>query len=106
MESAKPDLAPDLAGALDRGLSEDLFDRLRAATGDAVGITREAYSERESLALEIVEEKARELGLATERDAGANLVVTLEGSEPELPFLACGRSEEHTSELQSLMRIS
>jgi beta-ureidopropionase / N-carbamoyl-L-amino-acid hydrolase len=30
------------------------------------------------------------LGLATERDAGANLVVSLEGSEPQLPYLACG----------------
>ena len=67
-----------------------LFDALREATGDGVGITREAYGERESLALDIVEAKARELGLETERDAGANLVVTLPGSEPELPFLACG----------------
>ena len=74
----------------DRVLSEALFDCLREATGDGVGITREAYSERESLALDLVEAKARELGLATERDAGANLVVTLEGAEPELPFLACG----------------
>ncbi|WP_236846435.1 MULTISPECIES: Zn-dependent hydrolase [unclassified Bosea (in: a-proteobacteria)] len=74
----------------DRALSEALFDALREATSDGVGISREAYSERESLALDLVEAKARELGLATERDAGANLVVTLAGSEPELPFLACG----------------
>lgn len=74
----------------DRTLAEALFDALREATGDGVGITREAYSERESLALDLVEAKARELGFATERDSGANLVVTLPGSEPELPFLACG----------------
>ncbi len=74
----------------DRALAEALFDALREATGDGVGITREAYGERESLALDIVEAKARELGFTTERDAGANLVVTLPGSEPELPFLACG----------------
>ncbi|WP_291666359.1 Zn-dependent hydrolase [Bosea sp. (in: a-proteobacteria)] len=74
----------------DRALAEALFDGLRAATGDGVGITREAYSGRESQALDLVEAKARELGLATERDAGANLVVTLAGREPELPFLACG----------------
>ena len=74
----------------DQALAEALFDALREATGDGVGITREAYSERESLALDLVEAKACELGFATERDAGANLVVTLPGREPELPFLACG----------------
>jgi N-carbamoyl-L-amino-acid hydrolase len=73
-----------------RDLANELFDALRAATGDGVGITRASYGAGESKALDIVEEKARALGLRTERDAGANLVVTLEGSEPELPFLACG----------------
>lgn len=28
--------------------------------------------------------------MATERDAGANLIVTLLGPDPTLPFLACG----------------
>lgn len=96
---AAPHAAPDatadrrnvfLGDAADRALAEELFDALRADAYDGVGITREAYGARESAALDIVERKARELGLATERDAGANLVVTLEGSEPELPFLACG----------------
>jgi beta-ureidopropionase / N-carbamoyl-L-amino-acid hydrolase len=79
-----------LDDARDRSLAENLFAVLREGTWDGVGITREAYSERESLALHLVEAKARELGLKTECDAGANLIVTLEGSEPELPFLACG----------------
>ncbi len=74
----------------DRALAEDLFAALRARTGDGAGITRASYGEGESAALDIVEAKARQLGLATERDAAANLVVTLEGSEPGLPFLACG----------------
>src|SRR3984957_21157591 len=74
----------------DRALASQLFDALRAASFDGVGITRESYSERESAALDIVEAKAREFGLETVRDAGANLVVTLPGSEPDLPFLACG----------------
>jgi beta-ureidopropionase / N-carbamoyl-L-amino-acid hydrolase len=73
-----------------RDLANELFDALRAARGDGVGITRASYGEGESKALDIVEEKARALGLRTERDAGANLVVTLEGAEPDLPFLACG----------------
>ena len=74
----------------DRALAEELFAALRAASFDGVGITRESYGERESAALDIVERKAREFGLRTERDPGANLVVTLEGTEPNLPFLACG----------------
>src|SRR6201996_931604 len=74
----------------DRALACGLFDALRAASFDGVGITRESYTERESAALAIVEAKAREFGLETARDAGANLVVTLEGSAPDLPYLACG----------------
>src|ERR1700722_19765125 len=76
--------------AEDRALAGALFDALREASFDGVGITRESYSGRESKALDIVEAKAREFGLETARDAGANLVVTLAGSEPDLPFLACG----------------
>src|SRR5579863_9166150 len=76
--------------AQDRALAAELFDALREASFDGVGITRESYSGRESTALDIVEAKAREFGLETGRDAGANLVVTLAGSEPDLPYLACG----------------
>jgi beta-ureidopropionase / N-carbamoyl-L-amino-acid hydrolase len=71
-------------------LATELFDALRAATSDGVGITRPAYSELESTALDIIDAKARAEGLRTERDAAANLVVTLDGSEPDLPYLACG----------------
>lgn len=77
-------------GLEDRALAEELFSALQAATSDGVGITRESYGRGESLAISIVEAKAKTLGLKTERDAGANLVVTLEGNEPDLPFLACG----------------
>jgi N-carbamoyl-L-amino-acid hydrolase len=73
-----------------RELATELFDALRSATGDGVGITRASYGEGESAALDIIDAKARALGLRTERDAGANLVVTLDGAEPQLPFLACG----------------
>ena len=81
---------PPINGANETKLCEKLFAQLRAATGDGVGITRESFGPGESLALDIVEESAREIGLTTERDAAANLVVTLAGSEPDLPFLACG----------------
>lgn len=73
-----------------RVLAGPLFDLLRERTGDGVGITRSSYGDGESAALDIVETAARRHGLRTERDAGANLVVTLDGTEPDLPFLACG----------------
>jgi beta-ureidopropionase / N-carbamoyl-L-amino-acid hydrolase len=73
-----------------RALAEQLFASLREATSDGVGITRDSYGAGESAALDIVEAAARAHGLQTERDAAANLVVTLNGTEPELPFLACG----------------
>ncbi|PKU22832.1 Zn-dependent hydrolase [Telmatospirillum siberiense] len=76
--------------ARDRNLAEELFAALRARTGDSVGITRASYGEGESAAIDIIEAKAKAFGLTTERDAGANLIVTLEGREPDRPFLACG----------------
>ena len=74
----------------DRALAVQLFGALHEASFDGIGITRESYGNRESAVLDIVDARARALGLTTERDAGANLVVTLEGSEPDLPFIACG----------------
>ncbi|ACA17422.1 amidase, hydantoinase/carbamoylase family [Methylobacterium sp. 4-46] len=74
----------------DRALAEEVFGALRVRTGDGIGITRASYGEGETAALDVVEARARALGLTTERDAGANLVVTLEGRDPDLPFLACG----------------
>jgi hypothetical protein len=37
----------------DTGLAQRLFDRLRDATGDGVGISRESYGAGESLALDM-----------------------------------------------------
>lgn len=79
-----------VARQYDRRLAEDLFAALRAATADGSGVWRPSYGAGESAALDIVEARARALGLATQRDAGANLVVTLAGADPDLPFLACG----------------
>jgi N-carbamoyl-L-amino-acid hydrolase len=75
---------------LDARFCEDLFDKLRIATSDGVGISRESFGYGESLALDIIEKSAKAFGLLTERDAGANLIVTLPGTEPDLPYLACG----------------
>lgn len=73
-----------------RALAEDLFAALRRAGDDGVGITRDSYGAGESEALDILDAAARKWGLDTARDAGANLVVTLPGSDPSLPTLACG----------------
>jgi N-carbamoyl-L-amino-acid hydrolase len=70
--------------------TEALFDRLRTATSDGVGISRESYGAGESIALDIIEAEARAGGLICERDDGANLVVTLPGHDTALPFIACG----------------
>ena len=67
-----------------------LFAELRWLTGDGVGITRDSYGVGEGLALDVVEAAARAQGLATHRDAAANLVIELLGSEPTLPVVACG----------------
>lgn len=74
----------------DTALADEMFAELRRHTSDGRGISRDSYSARESAALDIVERKARTLGLRTERDAGANLIVTLDGREPERPFIAFG----------------
>jgi len=81
---------PDANIERDQALCETLFASLRDATGDGIGITRESFGAGESLALDIAETAAREAGLETERDAGANLVVTLRGTDAELPYVACG----------------
>lgn len=67
-----------------------LFDALREAAFDGVGISRLAYTAKESQALDMIEAVARRIGLRTERDAAANLVATLPGYDGELPFIACG----------------
>ncbi len=81
---------PSARDETDAVLCKRLFDELRDASFDGVGVTRECFGESESRALDIVQKFAREAGLAVERDAGANLVVTLEGTQPDLPFIACG----------------
>ncbi|HWK95496.1 MAG TPA: Zn-dependent hydrolase [Pseudolabrys sp.] len=74
----------------DRIFAKRIFERLAAATSDGVGITRASYGEGECRAIDIMAEEARQLGFEIEMDRGANLVVTLPGREPDLPYIACG----------------
>lgn len=78
-------IAPDLAA-----LARDLFDRLRAADHDGVGITRETYAAGETAAMRRIEAIAHKAGLDCAWDAAANLHVTLPGTDPALPAAACG----------------
>jgi N-carbamoyl-L-amino-acid hydrolase len=70
-----PNLTPDLA------LAERLFDELRAATHDGVGITRTAYGDGERKAHAIVRAAAEAVGLETRADPVGNLLMTLPGSD-------------------------
>lgn len=54
-------------------IAADLFDSIRAATADGMGVTRESFGPGEEKALQILEQRARELGLSCRRDALQNL---------------------------------
>ena len=73
-----------------KALAGTLFDELRRQSFDGVGITRECFSPAETAAQDLIANAAREHGLQVERDRVGNLVVTLEGTEREAPFIATG----------------
>src|SRR3546814_5864965 len=110
MDSATPAAAIVSAVRARRTLAEALFDTLRSETYDGVGITRASYGPGEQFAHELLRRRAGELGLETATDAAGNSYMTLPGRERSARRTVIGshldRSEEHTSELQSLMRIS
>ena len=67
-----------------------LFDELARLSHDGVGISRPSYGEAETAAMKVIAEAAGAEGLAVEYDAAANMVVSLAGRHPHLPFAACG----------------
>ena len=86
---------PDFGGALAipnrlRTLCTDLFEALRDASFDGVGISRETYGQSETEAMEIVAEIATREGLAIDWDRARNLVISLPGRNPDLPAVATG----------------
>ncbi len=70
-----PNLTPDVA------IAAQLFDDLRLATHDGVGITREAYGKGERVAHEIVRAAAEAIGLECRADPIGNLLMTLPGAD-------------------------
>jgi len=73
-----------------RNRIQSAFSELRELSGDSVGVTRPSYGRGETLGLDFTAQLAAEGGLAVERDAAANLVVTLPGRDPVLPVVVTG----------------
>ncbi len=70
-----------------RDVGGALFDALRAASTDGVGITRDSYGPGETSALELVESFALAEGLHAERDRAGNLIVGFDGHAARTPIL-------------------
>jgi beta-ureidopropionase / N-carbamoyl-L-amino-acid hydrolase len=70
--------------------AEKLFEELCALSGDGPGVTRAAYTPSESAALDFVERVAEKYQLHAARDPAANLVISIPGQAPLLPFVFVG----------------
>ena len=79
-----PNIAPDI------GLAERLFDVLRAATFDGVGITRAAYGPGERIAHALARAEAEALGLEVAVDPAGNMLMTLPGADRAAPCVVIG----------------
>ena len=73
-----------------RTLAHELLNKLREASFDGVGITRESYGESETQAMQWLADVARAESLDVDYDAAANLVISLPGADVDKPFVACG----------------
>jgi beta-ureidopropionase / N-carbamoyl-L-amino-acid hydrolase len=73
-----------------RNQIQSAFSELRELSGDGIGVTRPSYGRGETLGLDFIAQLAAEGGLELERDAAANLVVTLPGRDPKLPAVVTG----------------
>ena len=70
-----------------RDVGRSLFDALRAASDDGVGITRDGYGPGETRALELLQDFASAQGFHAERDEAGNLIVTADGHCSRRPIL-------------------
>jgi N-carbamoyl-L-amino-acid hydrolase len=78
------------AVAAQRDLAAALLDQLRRDGLDEPGVTRDPYGAGEQRAHMTVEAVARRLGLRIERDAAANIYMTLPGRDPEAKRIIVG----------------
>jgi beta-ureidopropionase / N-carbamoyl-L-amino-acid hydrolase len=84
--------AMDLAAAVaeQRGLAATQFDQLRRDGLDEPGVSRDPYGTGEQRAHATVTAVAQQLGLRIERDAAANLYMTLPGHDPAAKHIIVG----------------
>jgi beta-ureidopropionase / N-carbamoyl-L-amino-acid hydrolase len=82
----------DLVSAVteQRELATSLFDQLRRDGLDEPGVSRDPYGPGEQRAHATVTEVAQRLGLRIERDAAANLYMTLPGHDPQAKRVIVG----------------
>ena len=73
-----------------RDFASGLFDQLRRDGLDEPGVSRDPYGAGEQRAQESCAAVARTLGLTIERDAAANLYMTLPGSDPDAKRIVIG----------------
>lgn len=71
-------------------LARALFEQLREASFDGVGVTRESYGKGETLAMTLLARFSTDAGLEVEYDRAGNLVISLRGASPNLPCVICG----------------
>jgi N-carbamoyl-L-amino-acid hydrolase len=71
----RANLTPDI------DLAARLFDALRAATSDGIGVTRDAYGPGEQCAHDLVRVEAEALGLEIAVDPAGNMLMTLPGTD-------------------------
>lgn len=70
-----------------KAVAAKLFDDVRQATFDGVGVTRASYGEGENRAMAIIEAFARTEGLLCERDAVDNRIIRAPGEPAGAPVL-------------------
>lgn len=68
----------------------ELFDELRAGSVDGDGVTRDTFGPGEQFGYRVVEGRAEAMGLAIERDHGANMYMTLAGRDHDRPRIIMG----------------
>lgn len=67
-----------------------LFDELRAGSVDGPGVTRDTFGDGEQFGYRVIEDRARAIGLEIERDHGANMYMTLAGTNRLTPKIMMG----------------
>jgi len=71
-------------------LAARLFDTLREASFDGVGVTRDAYGPGEQRAHDLVRAEAEALGLEIAVDPAGNMLMTLPGTDRTAPRIVLG----------------